>query len=323
MECRLFCCLLPFLLKIYVNSISFTRLHNAFLNLESSSLLCYTAVYFCEGEALVSSTWIHCDRKRWLGKLIKGHSFGHHVNQSFHRAEGVLQMGFQKRIFLWLEATFFDQGSWWFWICRSPIYLPKVILPPFGNKILWLVTARPQRWSIWSILQGLAYVGFAFCGGISYDHTTRCALKWRLFFLTVWIFLLFNPLPPLYMKEGSCDILFTMWRNTRHKKFPLQFCPTQRWLTLSIKSFFASAWNSDKPDDDVDFYLFRIAGCFSIPKLKVKSVTLGGIRSTASDATGRSSAVTRSPAETTTETLTQSRRRQILRQQSPAQRSIF
>ena len=29
----------------------------------------------------------------------------------FHRAEGVLQMGFQKRTFLWLEATVFDLGS--------------------------------------------------------------------------------------------------------------------------------------------------------------------------------------------------------------------
>ena len=32
----------------------------------------------------------------------------------FHRAEGVLQMGFQKWTFSWLESTVFDLGSWFF-----------------------------------------------------------------------------------------------------------------------------------------------------------------------------------------------------------------
>ena len=177
MEWRLFCRLPPSLLQVYVNSISFTRLHNAFLNLETV-VLHGSLFLWGRGPCLINLNTL------WpKEKLTKGHSFGHLrglfvEDDMFSDARNLLswdldhftglkestKWGFKNEM---LEATVFDQGSWLFWICRSPIYLPKVILPPFGNKILCLVTARPQRWSIWSILQGLAYVGFAFCVGIS------------------------------------------------------------------------------------------------------------------------------------------------------------
>ena len=41
-----------------------------------------------------------------------------------------------------------------FWICCSPMYLHQVIFIPVVDKIIGLVTARPQRWSLWAKVQG-------------------------------------------------------------------------------------------------------------------------------------------------------------------------
>ena len=51
-----------------------------------------------------------------LSKRIKSHLDQRRNDRDiglgpFHMAEGVLQMGFQKLTFLWLEATVFDLGS--------------------------------------------------------------------------------------------------------------------------------------------------------------------------------------------------------------------